>query len=137
MADATRLRPHPFIRKPPAILTKTMTRRTISEVDPIKSFALIRDRASDPYFVILDVRTAGEHELARIEGSLNIDYLSATFEAELERLDRKKTYLLYCLVGIRSREAAKVMERLGFEEVVSMAGGIREWHRRGLPVVGR
>lgn len=114
-----------------------MTRRTISEVDPIESFALIRDRASDPDFVILDVRTAGEHELARIEGSVHIDYLSATFEAELERLDRKKTYLLYCLVGIRSREAAKVMERLGFEEVVSMAGGIREWHRRGLPVVGR
>jgi rhodanese-related sulfurtransferase len=40
-------------------------------------------------------------------------------------------------VGIRSREAAKAMERLGFEEVISMAGGIREWHRRGLPVVGR
>ncbi|MDF0591454.1 rhodanese-like domain-containing protein [Candidatus Methanocrinis natronophilus] len=116
---------------------KTMTRRTVSEVGPIESFALIRDRASEPDFVILDVRTAGEHDLARIEGSVHIDYLSATFEAELERLDRKKTYLLYCLVGIRSREAAKVMERLSFEEVVSMAGGIQGWHRQGLPVVGR
>lgn len=109
----------------------------ITDLGPLESFSLIRDRALDPDFVILDVRTAGEHELARIEGSVNIDYHSATFEAELQKLDRKKTYLLYCLVGIRSREAAKVMERLGFLEVKNIAGGIREWHRRGLPVVGR
>jgi len=114
-----------------------MTKGTITEVGPFESFSLIRDRTQDPDFVVLDVRTAGEHELARIEGSVNIDYHSATFEAELQKLDRKKTYLLYCLVGIRSREAAKVMERLGFENVINIAGGIREWHRRGLPVVGR
>jgi rhodanese-related sulfurtransferase len=114
-----------------------MTKGKITEVGPLESFSLIRDRALDPDFVILDVRTAGEHEFARIEGSVNIDYHSATFEAELQKLDRKKTYLLYCLVGIRSREASKVMERLGFETVINITGGIREWHRRGLPVVGR
>ncbi|MDF0593342.1 rhodanese-like domain-containing protein [Methanotrichaceae archaeon M04Ac] len=114
-----------------------MTKGKITEIDPQGSSRMIRTRGGDPDLIILDVRTAAEHEMVRIEGSVNIDLRSPTFEAELEKLDRKKTYLVYCLVGIRSREAAKAMERLGFEKVISMAGGIREWHRRGLPVVGR
>jgi len=98
---------------------------------------LIRIREGDPNFVILDVRTPKEHETTRIEGSVNLDRHSPTFEADLEKLDRKKTYLVYCLVGVRSNQAAGIMERLGFEEVINMIGGIRQWNREGLPVSGR
>ncbi|HII06224.1 MAG TPA: rhodanese-like domain-containing protein [Methanotrichaceae archaeon] len=98
---------------------------------------MIRDRVGDPDFVILDVRTPQEYEMGRIEDSVNIDYHSPTFEADLEKLDRNKTYLVYCLVGIRSANAAKIMERLSFEDVRNMLGGIRQWHLEGLPIVGR
>jgi len=110
---------------------------SIRDLGPRGSSLLIRERADDPYFVILDVRTPREYEMGRIEGSVNIDYHSPGFEAELERLDREKTYLVYCLVGIRSRNAADMMEELGFEDLVNMVGGIRRWHREGLPIVGR
>jgi len=68
---------------------------------------------------------------------LNIDYHSPVFEAELEKLDKSRTYLVYCLVGIRSRNAAKMMEELDFEDVINMIGGIRRWYQKGLPIVGR
>jgi len=109
----------------------------LRNLDPWESSLLIRKRGGDPDFVILDVRTPREYEMGRIEGSVNLDYHSPTFGADLEKLDRNKTYLVYCLVGIRSRNVAKVMVRLGFADVVNMFGGIRQWHREGLPIVGR
>ncbi len=110
---------------------------SIRDLGPRESSLLIREMAGDPDFVILDVRTPREYGMGRIEGSVNIDYHSPAFLAELEKLDRKKTYLVYCLVGIRSRNAADMMEELGFEYVVNMVGGIRQWHQEGLPIVGR
>jgi len=114
-----------------------MPEDNIKNLGPRDSFLLILTRKSDPNFVILDVRTPKEYEIARIEGSVNLDRHSPTFEADLEALDRKKTYLVYCLVGVRSSQAAGIMERLGFEDVVNMVGGIRQWHREGLPISGR
>ena len=114
-----------------------MPEEKIKNLGPRDSFLLIRIREGDPDFVILDVRTQKEFEIARIEGSVNLDYHSATFEADLEKLDRKKTYLVYCLVGVRSRGAARIMGRLGFEDVINMIGGISQWHREGLPISGR
>ncbi len=110
---------------------------SIQNLDSRESSLLIRERWGDPDFVILDVRTPREYEMGRIEGSINIDYHSPTFEAELEKLDRDKMYLVYCLAGIRSRNAAKMMERLGFRDVRNMLGGIRQWDLEGLPIVGR
>lgn len=109
----------------------------LGNLDPWESSLLIQKRVGDPDFVILDVRTPREYEMGRIEGSVNLDYHSPKFEADLEKLDRKKTYLVYCLVGIRSRNAAKFMERLGFEKVYNMIGGIRQWHREGFAISGR
>jgi len=110
---------------------------SIQNLAPRESGLLIRERAKDADFVILDVRTFEEHETARIEGSVNIDYRSPAFLTELEKLEKGKTYLVYCLVGVRSRNAAEMMEKLGFEDVINMVGGIRQWHREGLPIVGR
>jgi len=113
------------------------SKRSIRNLDPRESSLLIREKAGDPDFLILDVRTPQEHEMGRIEGSVNIDYHSPAFLAEIERLDREKAYLVYCLTGIRSRNAVKVMEQLGFEDVYNMLGGIRQWGLEGLPIVGR
>ena len=113
------------------------SRPSIRNLDPRESSLLIRERVEDPDFVILDVRTPREHEMGRIYGSTNLDYRSPNFEAELEKLEKSRTYLVYWLVGIRSRNTADMMEELGFEDVVNMVGGIRQWHREGLPIVGR
>ena len=41
--------------------------------------------------------------------------------------------VLYCAAGNRSAFAAKTLEELGYENVVSLAGGYTDWKRNGLP----
>jgi sulfur-carrier protein adenylyltransferase/sulfurtransferase len=52
----------------------------------------------------------------------------------LPDLDRAKPTILYCSVGGRSRVAAQLLRGRGFEQAVSMDGGIFSWE--GLEAVG-
>jgi len=72
------------------------------------------------------------HDSFRIAGSANLDLCSPAFHAEVSVLDRRKAYLVYCLAGIGSRNAADMMEELGFGDVVNVVCGIRRWRRERL-----
>lgn len=77
--------------------------------------------------VILDVRTAQEHASGAIPKSVHIDFLSPGFESELERLDKSKTYLVYCRSGNRSAKACTIMGDMGFRHLYNLSGGIGAW----------
>ena len=47
--------------------------------------------------------------------------------------DRAQPIFLYCAAGNRSAFAAKSLEELGYENVVSLAGGYTDWKRSGFP----
>jgi rhodanese-related sulfurtransferase len=51
------------------------------------------------------------------------------------RLDRDKTYLLYCRSGNRSGRALALMKKLGFKRVTHMFGGVVAWQRKGYALV--
>lgn len=106
----------------------------IKNVTPRESHLLIQENRDNPDFVVIDVRTPAEYARGRIDGAINVDRHSQTFRDELARLDREGTYLIYCLVGIRSMESLKIMKELGFREVYNMLGGIRQWYLEGLPI---
>jgi 3-mercaptopyruvate sulfurtransferase SseA len=57
------------------------------------------ENQNDPDFVIIDCRTPEEYAGGHIEDSVNIDYRSDAFGDELEKLDRDRTYLIYCRSG--------------------------------------
>lgn len=105
----------------------------ISERSPKEAAAMIRDYGSGKNFVLLDVRTPAEHGTERIDGAVLIDYFSPSFRDELEKLDRGKTYLVYCRTGNRSGKAVKVMKELGFHDIHHLSGGIVKWKEDGLP----
>src|SRR6188768_1084204 len=67
--------------------------------------------------VLLDVRTPEEFAGGNIEGAINIDFKGPDFEQKIGELDKTKTYLVYCLSGIRSKKAADRMSELGFESL--------------------
>jgi molybdopterin/thiamine biosynthesis adenylyltransferase len=48
--------------------------------------------------------------------------------------NRETPIVAYCASGNRSTFAAKTLEELGYEHVVSLAGGINDWKRRGYPL---
>jgi rhodanese-related sulfurtransferase len=85
-------------------------------------------------FIILDIRTPEEYESGHLENAINIDFYSDSFQQELARLDKKKTYLEYCRSGGRSARALDLMKDLGFTEVYNMKGGITSWRENGYPV---
>jgi len=113
----------------------TKTRAIIENLDPERAHQLIQEREDDSNFVIIDVRTPEEHMEGHLEGAINVDYLSPTFADEIGKLDRNGSYLVYCLVGVRSAYAVEIMTSLGFSEVYNMAGGIRQWYLDRRPIV--
>ncbi len=83
---------------------------------------------NDDNAVLLDVRTPEEVEDGYIPESTNIDfYLGQEFLDELEKLDKSKSYYVYCRSGNRSRQACALMNSMGFDNAYNLEGGIVEW----------
>jgi rhodanese-related sulfurtransferase len=93
-------------------------------------------RRGEPLY-LLDVRRPDEHETARIQGSVLIplDELSSRTD-EIEPAEGA-LIVAYCHHGVRSLSAAALLERAGFQNVVSLRGGIDAWSREIDPAVPR
>lgn len=78
--------------------------------------------------VLLDVRTPLEHQMVCIPNSLLIDINSPTFIEEIEKLDKSKSYYVYCRSGNRSFHAGNYMLKIGFEKVYNLEPGIIGWN---------
>ena len=77
--------------------------------------------------IFVDVRTPEEISEGKIEGAEEIDYRADDFETDVLRLDKDKTYLIYCGSGYRSAAAAKFMKAQGFMDIYNLIGGYSEW----------
>ena len=64
-------------------------------IDVTAANAMIQANLDNPDFVLLDVRRPEEFAESNIEGSILLDWSGGVFAAEVESLDRCKTYLLY------------------------------------------
>ncbi len=90
---------------------------------------------ADSTAVVLDVRRPDEYAEGHLSGAVSLDWLDAeTFAQGMERLDKAKTYYVYCRSGRRSHDAAEKMTAAGLH-VVDMEGGYLAWTGQGLPVV--
>jgi rhodanese-related sulfurtransferase len=85
---------------------------------------------------VLDVRTPGEFGSGHITGALNADWNNKeVFNDRTQYLDKNKTVFIYCLSGVRSAAAAKVLRSSGYN-VTELKGGIISWKSAGLPLEG-
>lgn len=84
-------------------------------------------KMAEPGIVLLDVRTPEETALGMIEGAGQIDFESANFETEVGKLDKNKTYLIYCRSGNRSGQACNYMAEKGFKHLYNLKGGYLAW----------
>ena len=76
-------------------------------------------------FLLLDVRTPGEHAQQAIEGSYLLPVQELSFRAG--ELPKDKEIVVYCRVGNRSAFAASYLSRLGYK-VKNLDGGIVAWN---------
>lgn len=104
-------------------------------VDVLEPEEFIAAAKADTSSVLLDVRRPDEFVDGHIDGAVNLNWLDVdSFSAGISRLDKGKSYYIYCRSGRRSNAAARKMKSLGFD-VHDMKGGILKWQELGSPVV--
>jgi rhodanese-related sulfurtransferase len=81
---------------------------------------------------LIDIRTPKEYETGFIEGFNNIDFMSETFDADIEKLDKTKPVLLYCRSGRRTAKCSEKLVEKGFVQIYDLKGGITQWKFKGL-----
>ena len=94
-------------------------------------------KISDKSVVVLDVRTPGEFQSEHLENAINVDYEGSNFEGEVQKLDKSKTYAVYCRSGRRSGLATEIMAKDGFKSIFNLDGGIDNWQAAGNKVVSK
>ena len=100
----------------------------IDEVDSSRARELLEGGAA-----ALDVRERDEWEEGHIPGAVHIPRGSLEGRIESRVPDRSQAVVVYCSGGSRSAFAAKTLEDLGYEDVLSLAGGFTDWKRNGFP----
>ena len=89
-----------------------------------------RQHMAEPGIVLMDVRTPEEIANGKIEGAQELDYYGINFLEELGKLDKEKTYLVYCRSGNRSGKTCKLMADMGFKHLFNLAGGYNAWSQQ-------
>ena len=112
--------------------------QVIEIITPEEALTLIQENQDNPNFVIIDLRWPKLFAKVHIENAINIDYDSETFQDELNKLDKNKTYLIYysCSCGPIDAQTLDMMAELNFSEVYLMLGGLDWWKKKGFPTVG-
>lgn len=82
--------------------------------------------------IILDVRTRAEQVSGVINGQRNLNVMDKKFKESVDKLDRSKTYLVYCRSGSRSGRACRIMGKMGFEKLYNLKGGFLAWERENI-----
>lgn len=85
---------------------------------------------------LIDVREDNEWERAHAEGAQHLGRGIIERDVEEKFPDHKTELILYCGGGFRSALAADNLQRMGYREVYSMAGGWKAWQDSGAPVEG-
>ena len=87
-----------------------------------------------PTSTLVDTREDSEWDLAHAAGATHLG--KGVIERDVERRipDVNARIVLYCAGGYRSALAADALQKMGYRNVYSLAGGWRAWNEAGLPV---
>jgi rhodanese-related sulfurtransferase len=99
------------------------------------SVAETRERLkSNPRARLIDVREDNEWQQGHAADAEHLGRGIIERDVEQAHPDRDAELILYCGGGFRSALAADNLQRMGYREVYSMAGGWKAWKDSGAPV---
>ena len=85
-------------------------------------------------FVLVDVREDREFDADHLPGAIHLGKGVIERDIEGKYPDLGTPLVLYCGGGFRSALAADNLQKMGYKNVISMDGGIRDWRQRGYPL---
>jgi rhodanese-related sulfurtransferase len=85
-------------------------------------------------FLLIDVREDNEWAKDHLPAAIHLG--KGIIERDVEQCvpDTSAPLVLYCGGGFRSALAADALQKMGYTNVASMDGGIREWREKGFPL---
>src|SRR6202162_5336085 len=85
-------------------------------------------------FLLVDVREESEFAKDHLPGAIHLGkgVIERDIEARVPKLDTP--LVLYCGGGFRSALAADNLQKMGYTNVISMDGSIRDWWEKGYPL---
>ncbi|MCU1301414.1 MAG: sulfurtransferase [Candidatus Sulfotelmatobacter sp.] len=83
---------------------------------------------------LVDVREESEFAKDHLPGAIHLGKGIIERDIEARVPDLNAEIVLYCGGGFRSALAADNLQKMGYKNVISMDGGIRDWRGKGYPL---
>lgn len=99
-------------------------KREIKEINPAELKRMQQSRES---FTLVDVREPDEVAEGAIAGSQPLPRGQLEYKIDTITTDKDRPIVCYCGGGGRSALAAQSLKRMGFKNVMSLAGGYKGW----------
>ena len=103
-------------------------KKNITEVSPSEAAA----KSKSGEAVIVDVREKDEWDEGHIPGAIHISRGTIELDVEEKVPDTNALIICHCGGGGRSALATESLQKLGYKNVRSMAGGFKAWKAAGL-----
>jgi rhodanese-related sulfurtransferase len=104
-------------------------KKHITEISPQDAAANLNSGDA----IVVDVRDKDEWDEGHIPGATHMSRGTIELEVEERISDPDTMIICHCGGGGRSALAAETLQKMGYKNVRSMAGGLRAWKAAGLP----
>jgi rhodanese-related sulfurtransferase len=104
-------------------------KKNITEISPQDAAAKLKIGEA----IIADVRERDEWDEEHIPGAMHMSRGTIELDIEEKVPDTNTTIICHCGGGGRSALAAQNLQKMGYKNVRSMAGGFKAWKAAGLP----
>lgn len=101
---------------------KRNLKRECNSVNEI-SYAQIKEMIKHNTVILLDVRSVQEYNEGHLNSAINIPLSELKIKAPII-LNCNDIIIAYCQVGVRSKKAAVILNKLGYRNVYTLAGGL-------------
>jgi rhodanese-related sulfurtransferase len=103
--------------------------RAYHEISPADA----RKQADSSEAILIDVREESDWREGHAGGATHLSRGVIELEIEEQIPDLKTPIICYCGGGSRSALVTESLQKMGYENVRSLAGGLRAWKEAGLP----
>lgn len=93
----------------------------VSFIEPKELDEILAEEEQSKDYIVLDVTEEVERMVYQIPKSYHIPL--GQLRQRLDELDKNKTIVPYCAIGVRSYNAARILEQHGFHKVKVLSGG--------------
>ena len=104
-------------------------KKNITEIPPEEAVKKLQNHEA----VIVDVRETDEWEEEHIPNAIHLSRGTIELDIEEKVSDPNAMVIVHCGGGGRAALAAESLQKMGYKNVRSIAGGLKAWKAAGLP----